>query len=166
MERVLLVCMGNICRSPTAEGIVRALADRRGLSSILRVDSAGTHAGHAKEAPDPRAVKVAKVHGISLSGLFARQVTQADFELFDRILAMDRRNLAHLRRVCPVEHAAKLGLFLDYATGLSTDEVPDPYYGNLQGFEKVFELCESAAHGLLESVASLNGIRPGETSRR
>lgn len=146
-----------------AEGIVRAMLDRKGLSSIARVDSAGTHAGHAKEFPDPRAVQVAKARGVSLAGLQARQVTAGDFERFDRVLAMDRRNLDYLRRACPTEHTTKLELFLHYARGVTIEEVPDPYYSSLQGFEKVFELCENAARGLVEAIAASHAANSGRS---
>jgi protein-tyrosine phosphatase len=144
--------MGNICRSPMAEGVVRVLAERRGLSSILEVDSAGTHAYHEGEQPDQRARKVAASRGYDLSRARARRVTDQDFSRFDRILAMDRQNLAFLRRACPAEHLSKLGLFLDYAEGIVADEIPDPYYGGTEGFEQVLDLCEQAALGLIESI--------------
>lgn len=154
MTRILLVCMGNICRSPTAEGVLRSLADRAGVSSFIEVDSAGTHGSHEGEAPDPRARKLAASRGYDLSGLRARRVIDRDFSRFDRILAMDRQNLAALRRACPSEHLGKLGLFLDYAEGLALDEVPDPYYGGAEGFEKVLDLCEQAARGLIETIVN------------
>lgn len=153
MIRVLFVCMGNICRSPTAEGVVRTLAERAGISSRLEVDSAGTHGYQEGEPPDRRARKVAASRGYDLSGLRARRVKDRDFTHFDRILAMDRQNLASLRRSCPEEHLSKLGLFLAYAHGLAVDELPDPYYGNDEGFEKVLDMCEQAARGLIEAVA-------------
>ncbi len=156
MIRILFVCMGNICRSPTAEGVVRGMAERFGVSALLEVDSAGTHGAHEGEAPDQRARKVAASRGYDLSDLRARRVKEQDFSRFDRILAMDRQNLAVLRRSCPAEHLPKLGLFLEYAAGLAPDEVPDPYYGGIEGFEKVLDLCEQAAQGLVEAIA-----RPG-----
>jgi len=147
-----------------AEGIVRTLSDRMGLSAILMVDSAGTHAGHAKEAPDPRACQVAKARGVNLAGLVARQVIQEDFAYFDRILAMDKRNLEYLRRNCPKVYASKLGLFLDHAEGVAVNEVPDPYYSSLQGFENVFDLCEKAARGLIKSIAELDACAHDKTA--
>ena len=152
MTRILLICMGNICRSPMAEGVLRTLAERAGVSSAVEVDSAGTHGSHEGEPPDLRARKVAASRGYDLSGLRARRVKEQDFSRFDRILAMDRQNLASLRRSCPAEHLSKLGLFLDYADDPALDEVPDPYYGGAEGFERVLDLCEQAARGLLESV--------------
>lgn len=145
--------MGNICRSPMAEGVVRVQAERAGLSSILEVDSAGTHAYHEGEPPDQRARKVAAIRGYDLSGLRARRVKDQDFSRFDRILAMDRQNLEFLRRSCPKENLSRLGLFLDFADGLAPDEVPDPYYGGIEGFEKVLDLCEQGARSLIESIA-------------
>lgn len=153
MTRILFVCMANICRSPMAEGVLRALAEHAGVSAIIEVDSAGTHAYRRGEPPDQRAREVAASRGYDLSGLRARQVTEQDFERFDRILAMDRQNFALLRRYCPPEHRYKLGLFLDYADGLAEKEVPDPYYGGVQGFENVLEMSEHAAWGVIEAIA-------------
>lgn len=158
--RVLFVCMGNICRSPVAEGVVRLLAERGGLSKFLEVDSAGTHSYHEGESPDPRVRKLAVKRGYDLSRLRARSVKELDFVHFDRILAMDRQNLAFLHRRCPTEYQIKLGLFLDFADETTQDEIPDPYYGSVEGFEKVFDLCEQAGKGLIESI--LNQIREGQ----
>lgn len=153
MIRILFICMGNICRSPMAEGVARGLAERAGVSTILEVDSAGTHACHEGEPADPRARKVAASRGYDLSGLRARRVKAQDFSYFDRILAMDRQNLASLRQSCPAEYQSKLGLFLDCVEGLAVDELPDPYYGSTEGFEKVLDMCEQAAKGVVEAVA-------------
>lgn len=153
MTRILFVCMGNICRSPMAEGVVRVQAERAGLSSILEVDSAGTHAYHEGEPPDQRARKVAATRGYDISRLRARRVNDRDFSRFDRILAMDRQNLEFLRRSCPKENLSRLGLFLDFADDLALDEVPDPYYGGIEGFEKVLDLCEQGSRSLIESIA-------------
>lgn len=153
MTRILFICMGNICRSPTAEGVVRGLAERAGISSLVELDSAGTHGYHEGEPPDLRARRVAASRGYDLSASRARRVQAEDFSRFDRVLAMDRQNLAALCRVCPTEYLTKLGLFLGYAEGLALDEVPDPYYGGVEGFEKVLDLCEKAGLGLLESIA-------------
>lgn len=146
--------MGNICRSPLAEGVVRHLADRAGLAAVVEVDSAGTLAYHAGEQPDPRARKVAASRGYDLSRMRARRVAEDDFAHFDLVLAMDRQNLAALERVCPEEHLHKLGLFMDYAEHSEQDEIPDPYYGGPDGFERVLDLCEAAARGLIGSIAS------------
>ena len=153
MIRILFVCMGNICRSPTAESVMRELAKREGLSSILEVDSAGTHTYREGELPDLRVRRTAASRGYDLSGIRARRVKDQDFTRFDCILAMDRQNLESLRRSCPSEHLSKLGLFLDYADGLALDEIPDPYYGGPEGFEKVLDLCELGAQGLLGAIA-------------
>ena len=152
MIRILFICMGNICRSPTAEAVVRGQAERAGLASVIEVDSAGTHAYHEGEPPDPRARKVAAVRGYDLSRLRARRVNDQDFSRFDRILAMDRQNLEFLRRSCPMENLSRLGLFLDFADGLALNEVPDPYYGGIEGFEKVLDLCEQGSRGLIEDI--------------
>ena len=162
MTQILLVCMGNICRSPIAEGVVRSMAERAGLAARLEVDSAGTHGYHEGELPDQRARKVAASRGYDLSRLRARRVKDQDFSRFDRILAMDRQNLAILQRSCPAEHLSKLGLFLGYADALTIDEVPDPYYGGTEGFEKVLDLCEAAARGLVEAFARLDADSTGD----
>jgi len=148
--RILFVCMGNICRSPMAEAVTRGMAQSEGLASLLETASAGTHGHyHAGEPPDPRALRVGAKHGYDLSKIRARRVIEADFDRFDRILAMDEANLSILQRLCPEESRAKLGLFLDYAPELGVSEVPDPYYGAESGFERVLVLCERAARGLL-----------------
>ena len=147
--RFLFVCMGNICRSPTAEGVMRALVERAGLGADYLLDSAGTHAYHVGNPPDPRSQQAALRRGYDLSGLRARCVSTPDFERFDQILAMDRDNLAILVRACPADLRHKLRLFLDYANGFEEDEVPDPYAGGQDGFEHVLDLVEAAANGLL-----------------
>lgn len=156
MDRVsiLLVCMGNICRSPTAEGVLRALVEREGLDAWLEIDSAGTHGYHVGEPPDERAHRAAMRRGYDLSQLRARRVSDADFVRFDRILAMDMDNLSLLERACPAEHRHKLGLFLEYAASFDDREVPDPYYGDGDGFERVLDLIEDAARGLIAAVRS------------
>lgn len=152
MIRVLVVCMGNICRSPTAEGVLRTHIERAGLNGVVEVDSAGTHAYHVGEPPDPRSRKVAASRGYDLTQLRARRVAAADFLRFDYILAMDRDNLTMLREACPDEEQHRLGLFLDYAKALAEDEVPDPYYGGPDGFERVLDLIEDGAAGLVEQL--------------
>lgn len=152
-QRVLFVCMGNICRSPTAEGVTRALAARLGVASGFEFDSAGTHGFHIGNPPDKRARQAAEGRGYDLSSLKARQVSPHDFTRFDQILAMDRDNLMMLRQACPAEHRHKLALFLDYSTRFEEDEVPDPYYGGPEGFERVLDLIEDAATGLLDQLA-------------
>jgi protein-tyrosine phosphatase len=144
--------MGNICRSPTAEGVFRHLADQAGLADRLHVDSAGTHAYHIGEPADRRARAAAERRGMSLDGIRARRVKATDYERFDYIIAMDEDNLARLRDESPDEHQHKLRLFLEYGSGPET-EVPDPYYGGAAGFERVLDLVEEASRGLLETLS-------------
>jgi len=149
---VLFVCMGNICRSPTAEGVfAKRLADA-GLDERVDVDSAGTHAYHAGEPPDPRAQRTAASRDVDLSRLRARKAVAADFEEFDYVLAMDRDNYERLQEICPEGAEHKLQLFLSYAPELDIDEVPDPYYGGPAGFDRVLDMIETAAEGLLEEI--------------
>jgi protein-tyrosine phosphatase len=145
-----MVCMGNICRSPTAEGVLRALAAREALA--LEVDSAGTHGYHVGDPPDPRAVRHARARGYDLAALRARTVAPEDFERFDLVLAMDEANLARLQQRCPPAHAHKLKLLLEYASARGLREVPDPYYGDADGFERVLDLVEDAARGLIAEL--------------
>jgi protein-tyrosine phosphatase len=161
--RILFVCMGNICRSPTAEGVFRRLVDQHARERTkshaleLEIDSAGTHNYHVGEAPDRRAIAAAARRGIDLSELRARSVDDRDFERFDLILAMDRENLTLLQSRAPREFRSRIRLVLDYAPDAYTREVPDPYYGGAKGFEEVLDLLEQAAHGLLGEV--LRGSR-------
>lgn len=157
-QRVLFVCMGNICRSPTAEGVTRALAERSGLAGYFEFDSAGTHGYHIGNPPDKRAREAAAGRGYDLSSLKARQVNSFDFARFDRILAMDRDNLELLRQACPDEHRHKLGLFLDFSNRFDQDEVPDPYYGGPEGFQRVLDLIEDAAAGMLDQLSKNKGV--------
>jgi len=150
--RILLVCMGNICRSPSAEGVVKHLLRNNKMDHEINVDSAGTHAYHAGEPPDPRAQRAAQRRGIDLSRLRARRIAQADFEEFDLILAMDRENLEELHSACPERHRHKIELFMRYARSFEADEVPDPYYGGEKGFDVVLDMVEDAAQGLLETL--------------
>lgn len=152
--RVLFVCMGNICRSPTAEAVVRAHLENSGLSAEVEIDSAGTHGYHIGKPPDRRAQEAAAGRGYDLSPLRARQVSESDFSRFDRILAMDRDNLEFLRQACPAEHRNKLQLFLEYSSNHAEREVPDPYYGGADGFQHVLDLVEDAARGLVEDLRS------------
>ena len=151
-QRILFVCTGNICRSPTAEGVARALATRRGLADAFDFDSAGTHGYHVGEAPDPRTVAAARKRGYDLSSLRARRVTDFDFVAFDQLLAMDCSHLEIMTRASPPAHRHKLKLFLDYAIRFDAAEVPDPYYGGPQGFDHVLDLVEDAAGGLLDKL--------------
>lgn len=148
---VLFVCMGNICRSPTAEGVFRHLVTEAGLDAVIRVDSAGTHAYHVGEPPDRRARAAAERRGFSLEKIRARRVSGADFERFDYLLAMDRDNLQLLTELADPAYHDKIRLFLDFASG-HEEEVPDPYYGGAAGFERVLDLVEEASRGLLETL--------------
>lgn len=152
MIHILFVCMGNICRSPTAQGVFTKLVEAHRLEGAIRVDSAGTHAYHIGEPPDRRAQNAARRRGVDLSTLTARQVYDSDFHEFDYILAMDQANLENLRQRCPDEHRHKLHLFLDFAPDQTEDEVPDPYYGNRSGFDRVLDLTDAAARGLLLDI--------------
>lgn len=150
--RVLFVCLGNICRSPTAQGVFEGLVATRGLSGEIAVDSCGTGAWHVGSAPDRRAVAAAARRGYDLGSLRARQVQPEDFETFDYILAMDRDNLADLEAMRPDDFPGHLGLFLAFAREGAPADVPDPYYGGDAGFEEVLDLIESASEGLLRSL--------------
>ena len=144
---ILFVCMGNICRSPTAEGVFRARAQAAGLD--LHIDSAGTHAYHIGNPPDPRSARHAAARGYDLSAQRARQVATEDFERFDYVLAMDHDNLEILQRACPAQHRHKVRLFMEYASRSGSDVVPDPYYGGANGFDTVLDYIEDASDGLL-----------------
>ncbi|WP_456446921.1 low molecular weight protein-tyrosine-phosphatase [Thiolapillus sp.] len=150
--RVLFVCMGNICRSPTAQGVFRKLVEEKGLAHRIETDSAGTHAYHVGQPPDRRAQATAASRNIDLSDLRGRQVEVEDFHQFDYVLAMDRENLEILSGLCPAGLEDRLSLFMDFADGYGIDEVPDPYYGGEQGFERVFDMVEAASRGLLEDI--------------
>ena len=152
MTKLLMVCMGNICRSPMAQIVTLHLAAQAGLRSALAVDSAGTHAGRIGEPADPRAKAALTKRGYAAGKGRSRQVTDQDFERFDLVLAMDQANLNDLRRLCPGEHTHKLRLFLEFAPATGLTEVPDPYYGAAQGFERVLDLCEAGARGLLSHL--------------
>ncbi len=147
--KILFVCLGNICRSPTAEGVTRAIAGKEAPDLVLELDSAGTAAYHAGSAPDARTVAAAARRGYQISHLRARVVTAEDFAAFDLILAMDQENLAVLRKRAPVAAQQRLRLFLEFAPDQERREVPDPYYGGPNGFEDVLDLTEAAARGLL-----------------
>jgi len=148
---VLFVCTGNICRSPTAHGVFLHQVQAAGLAQRVRVDSAGTHDYHVGEPPDARAQAHARRRGYDLSALRARQVSRADFDAFDRILAMDRGHLRILQRQAPPGYGG-LQLFMDYAPPALGPDVPDPYYGGADGFEHVLDMIEHAAAGLLRSL--------------
>jgi protein-tyrosine phosphatase len=150
--RVLFVCMGNICRSPTAQGVFRHLLASEGIDHLIEIDSAGTHAYHVGEPPDRRAQETALRRGIDLSDLRARRVVEDDFSYFDYVLAMDQDNYHSLSGICPQDQRHKLNLFMDYAPELRRREVPDPYYGGPGGFEQVFDMVEAAALGLIGDI--------------
>ncbi len=152
--KILFVCLGNICRSPTAEAVFRATLQREAPDLKVEVDSAGTAAYHAGEPPDQRTQSAARRRGYDLSTLRARVVEPADFERFDLILAMDEENAAHLRRRAPREKRDRVKLFLDFARDVDDKEVPDPYYGGASGFERVLDLVEAASRGLVEHLRS------------
>jgi len=152
--QVLFVCMGNICRSPTAEGVMRKLVDAAGLQGRISVDSAGTHDYHVDEPPDPRAQNAARRRGYDLSSLRARQVQISDFARFDLLLAMDFNNLASLQAMCPVGCEAKLGLLMPYANNRSASIVHDPYCRSAKDFDLVLSCIEDGCKGLLEVLAS------------
>ena len=147
-----MVCLGNICRSPTAHGVLEKLIKNKGLSQYIEVDSAGTSSYHLGDHPDPRSIAAARRRGYSLEQQIARQVSSNDFHEFDYVLAMDAENLHHLESAAPQNCKAKLQLLLDYSAGASKS-VPDPYFGGGgQGFEKVLDLVEGACRRLLEQL--------------
>lgn len=152
MTSILLVCMGNICRSPTAEGVLRDKLAAAGLLDRVRLDSAGTHDYHVGKAPDQRAQEAAGRRGYDLSMLRARQVSHRDCKEFDLILAMDEDNYRNLLRDCPDEQRHKVRLFLSFSRQYANQEVPDPYYGGSQGFERVLDMVEDAAQGIIDSL--------------
>ena len=156
MVKVLFVCLGNICRSPTAEGSFRKLLVDRGLEGRIEVDSAGTHAYHVDEPPDRRAQQAAARRGIDISGLRGRQATAGDIESFDYVLAMDRENYRNL--VSIQGERDNIRLFLEYAADIEENEVPDPYYGGAGGFERVLDMIEDACVGLLEDIRRRHSI--------
>jgi len=149
---VLFICMGNICRSPTAEAVFRHYVERAGLSEKIMIDSAGTHDYHIGSPPDLRTQHAARQRGFDLSGLRGRQVEAGDFNRFDYVLAMDRANLAILQQLAPPNSTTQARLFLEYAQQHAEREVPDPYYGGTDGFECVLDMVEDAAQGLLRKI--------------
>ena len=156
---VLFVCMGNICRSPTAEGVFRKLVEERAPQLRIRIDSAGTHDYHVGEAPDPRAIAAAARRGIDLEALRARQVEEADFERFDLVVATDRLNREMLLDRSPEPYRERVRLMMEFAPSLEVEDVPDPYYGGAVGFERVLDLVEEAARGLLDEVLQRTSAR-------
>ncbi|TCJ18309.1 low molecular weight phosphotyrosine protein phosphatase [Rubrobacter taiwanensis] len=157
MASVLFVCMGNICRSPTAQGVFERLVEREGLEGEIRADSAGTGSWHVGEPPDRRAQESARRRGIDLSGQRARQLEPEDFERFDYVVVMDRENYRNVLAMCPPEHREKVRLLMEYAPETGVSEVPDPYFGGPDGFERVLDLVEEAAEGLLDEIRAGGG---------
>jgi protein-tyrosine phosphatase len=152
MVKVLFVCMGNICRSPTAEAVFRHYVEKAGLAGQILIDSAGTHDYHVGDEPDARTQRAANQRGYDMSKLRGRQVEAGDFSRFDYLLAMDEANLDILQRLRPQAARSHLGLFLDFAERHAEREVPDPYYGGEDGFERVLDMVEDAAAGLLRQI--------------
>ncbi|MGZ8143992.1 MAG: low molecular weight protein-tyrosine-phosphatase [Methylosarcina sp.] len=157
--KVLFVCMGNICRSPTAEGMFTKLVNERNLAHLFEIDSAGTHDYHIGKAPDSRSQQAAKERGIDLTHLRARQVQEDDFENFDYVLAMDKDNYSILIHACPEHYQNKIKFFLEYAPHLGIREVPDPYFGGAHGFERVLDMVEEASLGLLAALQNTGKIK-------
>ncbi|MCY7386829.1 MAG: low molecular weight phosphotyrosine protein phosphatase [Burkholderiales bacterium] len=151
---VLFVCLGNICRSPTAEGVFRKLVLESGLSGELGVDSAGTNGFHIGQAPDPRSIAHAAQRSIDLTTLRGRQVVPADFERFDYVIAMDNDNLRQLKALCPQQFSGKISLLLAYGDNTQYREVPDPYHGEAADFEVVLDLIVSGCRGLMSHIAA------------
>jgi len=151
--RVLFVCLGNICRSPMAEGVFRDLVERAGLVGEFEIDSAGTGNWHIGDPPDQRAVRAAAARGIDISGQRARQVRASDFEAFDHLIAMDGANFDTLARMAPGNRTGRISLALAHVPGKGRCDVPDPYYGGPEGFERALDLLDEAARGLLNQIA-------------
>ena len=154
MTHILMVCTANICRSPMAQMVGTHLAQQAGMSKQVRFDSAGTQAGRLSDPADPRTKTALAKRAYPVGKTRSRRVMVDDFVRFDLILAMDQSNLNDMRDICPPEYAHKLRLFLEFAPNLGIHEIPDPYYGGPQGFDRVLELCEAAATGLLDHVRS------------
>lgn len=152
MIKVLFVCMGNICRSPTAQGVFERLIATEGLAHAVAADSAGTGAYHLGHPPDRRAAAAAATRGVDLSGYRARQVEVVDFHEFHLVLAMDRDNFGIMRAMVPPGREARLRMFMEFAPALGIDDVPDPYYGGTDGFERVLDMIEAGSHGLLAHI--------------
>jgi len=152
MVRVLFVCTGNICRSPAAEGVFRSLVAARGMHDRIETDSAGTSGWHVGEPPDPRTQQIAAARGFDLGGQRARQVRHDDFMLFDFIVAMDRGHARRLSALCPPGEAHRISLFLERLPDAGTLDVPDPYHGGGDGFERVMDMVERGAAALLDEI--------------
>jgi len=168
-HRLLFICLGNICRSPMAEGAFRRVADEAGVLDRFEIDSAGLGDWHVGQAPDTRAQAATRRRGIDISGQSARQIARADFASFDLLLAMDGSNVAELVRLTPKAHRAKIRTFLDFAPQLETRDVPDPFFGGAEGFDHALDLIEAASRGLLSALLEDAAIpadkRGGQSSR-
>jgi len=152
ITKVLFVCLGNICRSPTAHGAFESLVAREKMQDRIVVDSCGTGSFHIGEKPDPRAIKAAARRDYDLSVQRARQIKPEDFLFFDYVLAMDRMNLGNVKAIAPKNYIGHIGLFLDFSQQRTYTQVPDPYYEGDDGFELVLDLVEDASQGLLEAI--------------
>jgi low molecular weight protein-tyrosine phosphatase len=157
-HRILFVCLGNICRSPMAEGVFRRVAEEEGLIDRFEIDSAGLGDWHIGQAPDHRAQKAARSRGVDISSQSARQVVYEDFDRFDLVLAMDGSNLAELKARAPHEARGKIRPFLDFAPHVGTKDVPDPFFGGVEGFDRALDLIEAASRGLLASLTAKDRV--------
>jgi len=151
-HRILFVCLGNICRSPMAEGVFRRVAEDAGLLHLFEIDSAGMGDWHRGQPPDHRAQQAALTRGVDISSQSARKIEPEDFEAFDLVVAMDGSNIADLEDIAPRAARRKIRRFLDYAPHLGTEDVPDPYFGGVEGFDHALDLIEAAAEGLLADL--------------
>jgi protein-tyrosine phosphatase len=156
-KSILFVCLGNICRSPLAEGVFRAVLAERGMADDFLIDSAGMGDWHAGQAPDPRAIAVARTHGVDISGQRARMITEEDFARFDLILGMDRKNITELHEIAPDAFRDRIHLFLDFA-GSGAREVPDPYFGDAAGFAETYRLIRAASEALAEKLGATASV--------
>lgn len=152
MTKLLMVCTSNVCRSPMAQTVTLHMAEQAGMARNIKVDSAGTHASLCKDPADSRVKTVLSGRGYAIGKHKSRRVTEQDFSRYDLILAMDQENLNELIRLCPADHTHKLHLFLEFAQGIDRRDIPDPYYGNVEGFERVLDLCEAGARELLDHL--------------
>ena len=151
---ILMVCTANICRSPIAHGLMRSLLELNQMNGLIKVDSAGTHIIQKGLTPDIRAIQVASQSGIDLSDLRSRKIQPKDFTRYDYILAMDNENFQNLHEMCPVEHRHKISMIMDFVPESALMEVPDPYFGNVSGFERVFDMLEVATKQLVEHICT------------
>ena len=157
MVKVLFVCMGNICRSPTAHGVFQALVNEQGLDDSIFVDSAGTHSYHIGSPPDPRSQSTARSRGLDISGLRARRFVSSDFTGFDYLLGMDQGNIADMHAIRPDDASARLQLMLEYSDRFEQIEVPDPYFGD-DGFDLVYDMVDDASRGLLAHIRDYHDL--------